>query len=256
MTHHEIEDLLGAYALNAVEPDEAALVEAHLAECPRCRAEVAEHREVAALLTSGVSEPTPDGVWDRIAADLGDTPPPIPIEVAFGQREAERTAPVVADRSRPRGVLTGLAAAAVVVVIALMGAVLVNQRQELDDLQTEVATARSDAELAALLSNPATRVVSLQGDENAGTARALVGHDGDSVLLGGDLPDLGPGQTYQLWGLPEGRDTMVSLGVLGASPDNSPFHLEGPVNALAISREPGGGSTEPTTEPVVSGPLV
>ena len=74
MAHHEIEELLGAYALDAVDAEEARVVEEHLLVCPRCRAEVAEHREVAALLTSGTSEPVPDGVWNRIAADLGDSP--------------------------------------------------------------------------------------------------------------------------------------------------------------------------------------
>ncbi len=34
MAHHEIEELLGAYALDAVDADEARLVEDHLADCP------------------------------------------------------------------------------------------------------------------------------------------------------------------------------------------------------------------------------
>ena len=37
MSHDEIAGLLGAYALDAVEPDEAGLIEAHLAECPAVR---------------------------------------------------------------------------------------------------------------------------------------------------------------------------------------------------------------------------
>jgi anti-sigma-K factor RskA len=238
MSHDEIEELLGAYALDAVDADEARLVEDHLAECPRCRAEVAEHREVAALLVTGTSAPVPEGVWDRIAADLGDTPPPVPIEVAFGAREAERR--------RPRGVLTGLAAAAAVVVIALMGAVLVSR----DDDGDVPAT---DQELAVLLDDPDTEVVALVTDDGATSARAVIGEDGESVLLASHLPALGTGQTYQLWGLPDGRDSMVSLGVLGSDPSRSDFHVEGGITTLAISREPGGGSTQPTTEPVVTG---
>ena len=50
MTHDEIQDLLGAYALDAVDDDVRALVEEHIADCARCRAEVQEHREVATLL--------------------------------------------------------------------------------------------------------------------------------------------------------------------------------------------------------------
>jgi anti-sigma-K factor RskA len=231
VTHHEIEELLGAYALDAVDRDEARQVEDHLAECPRCRAEVAAHREVASLLISSSSQPVPDAVWDRIAAELGDIPPPVPIEVAFGERRARGV--------RPRGVLVGLAAAAAIALIAAVGAVLVAQGDGGD---------AGDQELLALLQEPGTEVVDLQAD-----ARALIGADGEGVLVATDLPALGTGQTYQLWGLPEGRDDMVSLGVLGSDPERASFHVEGGVSALAISREPGGGSTEPTTDPVVLG---
>jgi anti-sigma-K factor RskA len=245
MSHHDIEALLGAYALDAVDDDEARLVEDHLAECPRCRTEVAEHREVAALLISGSSTPVPDGVWDRIAADLGDTPPPVPIEVAFGSRQPKRTV----EGTRRRGILTGLAAAAALVVAALIGGALVDG----GDGGQRVA---GEDELALLLADPATQVVSLEDAEGESGARAVIGADGDSVLLASALPELGTGQTYQLWGLPEGRDSMVSLGVLGADPIRSDFHVEGGITTLAISREPGGGSTQPTTDPLVTGAVV
>jgi anti-sigma-K factor RskA len=249
--HQDIEELLGAYALDAVDPDEARLVEEHLVECPRCRAEVAAHREVAALLTSGTSDPVPDGVWDRIAADLGDTPTPVPIEVAFGERRARKTT----ARTRPARVLAGLAAAAAVVVVALMGAVLVNQRTEIDDLRDEAAAPEADPVLD-LLRDPTSQIVSLDHADGTTGARALVGGDGDSVLLASGLPDLGEGETYQLWGLPQGRESMVSLGVLGADPGQSEFHVEGGITTLAITREPGGGSTQPSSEPLVTGTLV
>ena len=234
MTHHEIEELLGAYALDAVDRDEARQVEDHLAECPRCRAEVAAHREVAALLISSSSDPVPDGVWDRITAELGDTPPPVPIEVAFGQRRAPR-----------RGVLIGLAAAAAIALIAAVGAVLVGGGGG--------GVTADDEQLALLLRDPDSEIVDLRTPDGEAGARAVLGEDGESVLVPTDLPDLGAGRTYQLWGLPDGRDEMVSLGVLGAAPEQQEFHVEGGVTTLAISREPGGGSTQPTTDPVVTG---
>src|SRR5690606_4393398 len=72
--HDEIAELLGAYALDAVEPEEAAAVEAHLAVCPRCAAEVADHREVAAMLAHS-GAPAPEGLWSRISASLEEAPP-------------------------------------------------------------------------------------------------------------------------------------------------------------------------------------
>ena len=50
--HEEVAGLLGAYALDALDSDEAALVEAHLRDCPRCSAELARHHEVAGLLAN------------------------------------------------------------------------------------------------------------------------------------------------------------------------------------------------------------
>lgn len=50
LTHEEVTELLGAYALDAVDEDERALVEEHLGLCARCRAEVQAHRETATLL--------------------------------------------------------------------------------------------------------------------------------------------------------------------------------------------------------------
>src|SRR5579863_4266201 len=69
MTHDEVALLLGAFALDAVESDEAEAIRAHLAECPRCASEVAEHWEVTGLIANvGIDAPTE--LWDRIAARI------------------------------------------------------------------------------------------------------------------------------------------------------------------------------------------
>ncbi len=71
--HHVVQELLGAYALDAVEAGEASDVEAHLAGCTRCRRELAEYREVIGLLAFGGGD-APVGVWDRIAAGMHEQP--------------------------------------------------------------------------------------------------------------------------------------------------------------------------------------
>ena len=40
LSHDAVVELLGAYALDAVDPTEAAAVEAHLGTCPGCRDEI------------------------------------------------------------------------------------------------------------------------------------------------------------------------------------------------------------------------
>jgi anti-sigma factor RsiW len=95
LTHADIQELLGAYAIDAVDAEEATLVEAHLAGCPRCRGEVAEHREAATLLSfSGAS--APEGVWSRIAAVLDETPPSRPKPAPCDSSPTTRpTSPIV-----------------------------------------------------------------------------------------------------------------------------------------------------------------
>ena len=50
MTHEESIEFLATYALDAVEGEEREAVEEHLAECPRCRAELDAFREVTTAL--------------------------------------------------------------------------------------------------------------------------------------------------------------------------------------------------------------
>ena len=75
-SHGGIEALLAAYALDAVDEDEVAAVDRHLAECAGCRRELAAHREAAVLLADE-GTPSPAGVWERIRAEI-DQPTPRP----------------------------------------------------------------------------------------------------------------------------------------------------------------------------------
>ncbi|WP_329089607.1 MULTISPECIES: anti-sigma factor family protein [unclassified Streptosporangium] len=72
MTCDEVRMSLGVYALGALEPDERVLVEAHLAECAECRAELEELAGVATFLgrvsegdVAQVASP-PRAVLDRL----------------------------------------------------------------------------------------------------------------------------------------------------------------------------------------------
>jgi anti-sigma factor RsiW len=98
--HAELQELLGAYALDAVEADEAAAIERHLPTCPRCRTELADHREVAALLGyAGGSAPS--GLWDRIVASLEEPPPALRLTrspIQDGRPSADAAAPRVPSR--------------------------------------------------------------------------------------------------------------------------------------------------------------
>jgi anti-sigma factor RsiW len=279
--HDEIRALLGAYALDAVDPEETRAVEDHLRECPQCRAEVEQHRSVAALL-GNVGAAAPAGLWDRIAASLDEqerqpgsitapltwdaTAPPNgsnrpvhlatpggsaggPTVVAFpadGRRGATR-------RRGPAALVAAVAAACVLLVAAVGVLTFRHQQQRVDDLAAQVAAGRDQRSAGEALADPDSTVVRLSSGDGQLVMRAVVTEEGTGYLLGGNLPDAGAGATYQLWGLADRQ--AVSLGVLGPTPGIVAFQVEDPMTALAITSEAQGGADQPTSAPLVSGAL-
>jgi len=234
MDHDEIAELLGAYALDAVDGPERALVADHLARCARCRAEVAEHREVAALLAQGGTA-APEGLWTKISSALEEPPPRL------------RLVPEGDAPGRPgRPPLAWLAAAAAVVAIAGLGYQVRSQGDRIDELQASVADPVGAA-FEHALDAEGSRVVELASADGEVQARAVLAGDGTGFLDAAALAPLGPGLTYQLWGI--GGPDPVSLGVLG--PDPSVARFDGTAfAAIAVTAEPAPGVVAPTTEPV------
>jgi hypothetical protein len=67
------------------------------------------------------------------------------------------------------------------------------------------------------------------------------------------MPDPGAGHTYQAWSITDRGP--VSAGVLGARPVGHRFHASRGATAIAVTIEPAGGSTRPSTEPMASAQL-
>lgn len=242
LTHREIADLLGAYALDAVEADEASVVAAHLETCPRCRDEVVGHLETAAFLANAGST-APDGVWSRIAASLEEPPP---------QFELARIRPHAGPsrRSLPARPVAAIAAAAAI-VIGLLGVQVQRQDGRLDRLSPAIEQRGLDEAVAAALFDDRSTKVDLISDSGTLSAKAVVQPDGKGYLVDHNLPPLPSGLTYQLWGL-VGEQT-VSLGVLGNEPAVRAFTAAGDVSVLAITAERAGGVATTSKTPVVRG---
>jgi hypothetical protein len=250
----ELDELLGAYALDAVDDDERQAIEAHLLTSPRARAEVAEHREVAALL-AGTGSAAPPGVWERIADSLEEAPPKLRLTLAPDQAvTTDQPVPTARDTGVPRPVvkrwLVSVSAVAAAIILVL-GVVVVRQGQQIGDVEDDLASAVDelesvDLEAAAGLASidPANQTVDLEG-ESSEPVIAVLEPDGTGYLLAGDLQPLGEDQTYQLWGI--SGETPVSLGVLGNDPGVAAFRADAPFDALAISVEAAGGAVAPST---------
>jgi hypothetical protein len=239
LTHEQIEQLLGAYCLDAVDPDEREAVEAHLPTCPRCRAEVEELREVAALLANNDAD-APEGLWDRIAESIEDTPPPMHLDV--GRRRRRNWMPIL------------LSAAAVVAVLLLAWQVL-DLRRENDHIQKQLAAANATSsaigQANSALLEPNSRLVEMTGTGGQ-RALAVLTDRGTGYLLAADLPTLESG-IYELWGA-DSNGTLTALGSM-QQPGVTRFDAGGDIAKLLITVEPSFVS-QPTTTPIMQGTVV
>ncbi len=250
--HDEVAELLGAYALNAVDPDERVLVDAHLDDCPRCLGELQDHVAVAALLGNSGAD-APPGVWDRIAATLEEAPPPMRLQLDAPGRDA-RVVPITAARSYPGRRVWAAAAAAAVAVIALLGVEVVRQDDRIGTLQSALSDEGLMRAANVALADPDAVTANLSSTDGALLASAVLLPDGTGYLLAENMPGLAGDRTYQLWG--QTTAGLVSLGLLGADPGEVvAFHAGAPVTALAVTDEEAPGVVQSVNPPVVAGQL-
>lgn len=265
--HPEIQELLGVYALDAVDAATAAAVERHLATCPRCTVEVAHHHEVAGMLATSGGE-APPGVWDGIAERLEGSGPPSWERLAARLDTGEERGPGAADgpdraaSGVPRRRASRWLPAAAVVVGAAAAVVAIVLGVRVDHLDHQVSALRSSAGLTAAeraaLARPSTRQVDLTAPAGSGSsarAVAVVTASGSGFLEAARLPALPTDRTYQLWAVLGGQ--TISLGLLGRAPAVVAFSVAGnqPVRAFAITDEQGGGVVRTSQPPVVAGTL-
>lgn len=240
-SHREIGELVGAYALDALDPDERDLLDRHLPTCARCRAEVEEFREVASLLAhSGAA--APEGLWDRIAASLeGEAPPSsaapappfLPSVSPAGAAGSGRGDSLARRRWIIRVGGPVLAAAAAVIVV--LGVQIADQGQRLDQMAELLAVDALERAYQVAQATPEADVIRLESSDGRIGTQAVLTEEGAGYLWASDLPRLEKGRTYQLWG--DVGDRLISLGVLGPDPHVVPFEASDQLVAVAITEE-------------------
>ncbi len=249
MIHEEIEELLGAYALHATEPEEDREIETHLAGCPRCRAEVQAHLEVAAMLGSSASE-VPAGLWEKIAASVGEIPPPGAAEqsalLPLGVAPITRARPSRRWQAAVWGTVVAVAAA----VIAVLGVEVAHLDQQVRSLRTAVGQYGLSGAAAQVAVGP-HRTIVLAADKSA-VARIVVAPSGEAFWVSSSLRELPTSETYQLWGLARGN--IVSLGLVGPDPHSvAGFRIEATITTVMLTAEPSGGTAKPTLPVLAQG---
>jgi anti-sigma-K factor RskA len=237
----DILDLLTAYALNALSPDEVARVSALLVAQPELRATLAELRATADLLPYGLPEATPPAelrqrVLDRATGRAGAAAPSAP--------------PRAANRARGWILALGSLASLAVLAAAIGWAQLFSTRAALTQVRAELRQTQAQVAEAEAL------IATLSG--TGGRASILRTQAGAAVLVA-QLPPLERGRVYQLWRI-QGQSAPTSAGIFRVDQDGHttaelpPGQQPQAGEIVAVTNEPDGGSPSPTGDPLIAGP--
>jgi anti-sigma-K factor RskA len=238
MRWRNLHPLSGAYAVDALtDPAEAERFERHLARCQACADEVRGMRAVATRLAfdAGDAEP-PAAMRDNVLAAVARTRQLPPVVTAPGRRLRWLAGgfPVWT----PRLVAVAAAVAAIVLGIQLSGT-----QSQLSRTQTQ------DRAIAAVLAAPDARVVTGQA-AGGGTTTAVVSAASRSlVITSAGLPTLPGGKVYQLWLIGPSATRSAGLVPSGGGPVLAGGLSRG--DRLAMTVEPPGGTSHPTTTPIL-----
>ncbi len=257
MTCTEIEELSGAYVLDAVTPQEREAIEAHLDQCPYCIQLIKELRATVNLLPLSVSQVTPPPqLKGRIlsavqavtlassqeTAHVSAVRPPL--QALPSTQQARPVLPVRRRSSVQRWAMPLLAAAAVLFLLLSGGLASWNAslQHQVSSLQSQVASAQTNT--------VATTTYTIKGTPNApgvtGEATHYSGKDINvTIMTLQGLPTLQNQQVYQGWEI-QGKQAK-SVGLLNVQPDGTAsINITGDVkgnDAVAVSLESGPQAT-------------
>lgn len=242
MTTTDLHALTGAYAVHALDGEERAAFERHLAECDACQQEVAEFTATAgrlALASTVRARPVMrEEVLQRITT-VRQVPP--------GDAPLER---VRRGAQRGRG-LARWALAASVAAAAAFGGTAAWQYERAQDASRQAAQAQRHVEdLAGVLAAPDAKSRSVKVAGGAGTLVVSASRD-RAVFVASGMAAPPRGKVYQLWFADGGK--MRSAGLMDPDRSSQAVLMQGAIDGasgVGITVEPAGGSKQPTSTPV------
>ncbi len=224
MTCEDLRQDYTSFALGVAEDPEREEIMGHLArKCPTCSAGVASAMATVSAMSGAVkvTEP-PKNLRRRVTALV--------------QKEPKRSwAAIYAPWA-----LTALLS------LALIAIGITGRRENADVTMLERAL--------PILHDPTAQTVSF-GEAKPAKGRVIVSPGEGVVFIGAGMPSLDEGKTFELWILPKDGSKPVAAGTFRAKADSSAIFvrpgLVGNADGVAVSVEPSGGSTQPTTTPFI-----
>ncbi len=217
--------LTGAYAADALDPDEKLEFEQHLAGCTDCQEEARTLRETVAALGMAAAEPQPEGLRALVLAQVRQTP----------------QLPPASGRSlRPTHRWVGapwLGVAAAGTLIAGIGIGVLSDRYDANPP----------------MANASTTLKPVTGKFTGKGQLTVVTTGSQAVVVSSAAAALPAGRTYQLW-LVRGEQAISAgvspVGLAAGGTWSRTMTGVRPGDKLAITIEPEGGSVKATTEAV------
>ena len=245
--------LSGSYVLDALSEPERDSFERHLQHCPLCEDEVRGLREAAARLGQAKTLDPPPQMRPRVLAVAYRTrqlPPPAGEQIGLERRRVRvtwlfrpRSARRHAQR-RPRlpRLAAALAAASLVVVVAL-------------GITQSDGAATAGAAISRVVTAPDARTQTMRTSAGGTVTVIVSARQQAAVVSATGMRSLPPAQTYQLWVI--GPDGARSAGLLPRTGRAGPVLASGvePGDRIGITVEPAGGTSGPTTTPVIAVPI-
>jgi len=251
MNDEHVFDLIPAYALGCLDPDEKNKVEKHLAQCSICREEWASYPAVVNSLALSLSQVNPPRhLKESIikAAELRQSR--LPIHPSARMPDAVRAQKRGVRQSWVKTLLPawGIASLLLVLVLGITNLLLWQQVQKVSQ--------------PGKITFSDYQIIPLNGTSSAPNASGIfvISHNGLAGSLNVDgLKPLDATHQYQLWLIEQGRRTnggvfSVNRQGYGSLKVNSSRPLI-EYNGFGITIEPAGGSSGPTGDRVLGGNL-
>jgi anti-sigma-K factor RskA len=260
--HEQFAEDLALHALNALEGDERANLERHLADCALCRVELEELRGDGALLALSTMGPKPPV---RARQRLLDTVAKQKIRISGAKNAPEMGHPSLAPRRSWWGWMGWAATAAVVVFAASLWKEnaqlhlsLVLAKERVSENTRQMEELRRVA--APILEPEAQRItlVSVKTPPQPQGKAFYLRNRGNLVFVASNMPALPPQKAYELWLIPA-QGAPIPAGVFkpdahgSATVVNPPLPAGAEAKAFAITVENEAGATSPTMPIVMMG---
>jgi anti-sigma-K factor RskA len=253
--------LSGSYVLDALSEPERESFERQLQHCPLCEDEVRGLRETAARLGLAKTLDPPPQMRTRVLAAAYRTrqlPPPVGERIGLERRRARVT---LLSAKRPRGArrhaqrrprvprLAAALAAASLVVVAALGITHTLTRHQSGGAPT------ASGAISRVVTAPDARTETMRTSVGGTVTVVVSAGQQAAVVSATGMRSLPSAETYQLWVI--GPDGARSAGLLSGTGRADPVLASGvvPGDRIGITVEPAGGTSGPTTTPVIAVPV-